>query len=134
MGLALFGPPGFATEDATPRNAIAKLAKTGEIFCRPSLPYFCSNMHVSCAGQTSIETFAFKLKASQSLGTIESASGSGGLAMQYHNGRVEWDQEGQYVILTPHATSGYIKLVSDGTYSFRHYSQHIGVMSIGRCS
>jgi hypothetical protein len=37
-------------------------------------------------------------------------------------------------MLLPRRASGYVKLLADGTYSFRHYSQHIGVMSIGRCN
>lgn len=134
VGLALFGSPGFATEGGAPQTAIAKLAQTGEVFCRPSQPYFCGNMHVSCSGQTSIETFSFTLKANRSRGTIESASGTASLATQYADGRIEWDREGKYVILLPSLASGYIKLLADGTYSFRHYAQDTGVMSIGRCN
>jgi hypothetical protein len=134
VGLALFGSPGVATEGGAPQTAVAKLALTGEVFCRPSQPYFCSNMHVSCSGRTSIETFSFTLKANQSQGTIEPASGAESLAVQYADGRIEWDREGQYVILLPRLAGGYIKLLADGTYSFRHYAQDAGVMSIGRCS
>lgn len=134
LGLALSGSTGFATEGAAPRDAITKLAQTGEVFCRPSLPYFCHNVHVSCAGRTSIETFAFKLKASQSRGTIEASSGAEDVAAPYADAHIEWDREGRYVILLPRLASGYIKLAADGSYSFRHYVQHTGVMSIGRCS
>jgi Protein of unknown function (DUF3617) len=121
-------------EGSAPPSALAKLAQTGEAFCQPTQPAFCSNMHVSCSGQTSIKTFPFKLRANISHGTMESAREPEGLQIQYENARVEWDPEGTYVILFPHRASGYIKLLSDGTYSFRHYSQHNAVMSIGRCN
>jgi hypothetical protein len=134
VGLVVIGSPGFATEGAAPQTAMAELARTGQVFCRPSQPYFCSNMHVSCSGQTSIETFSFTLKANRSRGTIEPASGTESLATQYADGRIEWEPEGQYVILLPRRMRGYIKLLADGTYSFRHYAQDAGVMSIGRCS
>ena len=134
VSLTLFSSPGFATESSVPRSAITKLAQTGEVSCQPTLPAFCSNMHVSCSGQTPINTFPFKLRANLSHGSIESEPEPEGLQLHYENGRVEWDREGMYVIVLPRLASGYIKMLSDGTYSFRHYSQHIGVMSIGHCN
>ena len=134
LGLTVFSLVGFAVAGNAPDSAIARLAQTGEVSCQPSLPYFCSNMHVSCSGQTTIETFPFKLRANPGEGSIESAPGTASLRMQYENGRVEWDREGTYVILRPRLANGYIKLLSDGTYSYRYYSEHAGVMSIGRCN
>ena len=131
--LVAFGVPGFAAGGDALQSTLAKLAQTGEVSCRPSLPFFCSNMHVSCSGQTAIETFPFKLTASAHLGTIDSAPDTEGVRAQYQNGRVEWDKEGTYVILFPRLAGGYIKLLADGTYSFRHYSRNMGVMSVGRC-
>jgi hypothetical protein len=133
VALAGFSSAGIAPGSDAPQSAILKLAQTGEVSCQPSLPFFCSNVHVSCSGQTSIETFPFKLRATLTQGTIESAHETEAFRMQYENGRVEWDRGGTYVILLPRLTNGYIKLLSDDTYSFRHYSQHGGVMSIGRC-
>lgn len=134
VSLAMLSSPACAAESDATRSVVAKLAQTGEVSCLPTLPSFCSNMHVSCAGQTSIKSFPFKLKANLSHGTIESAPETESLRIQYENGRLEWDKGGMYVILLPRLASGYIKLLADGTYSFRHYAQHIGAMSIGRCS
>lgn len=132
-GLVAFSAPGFAAGSDALQSTIAKLAQTGEVACQPSLPFFCSNLHVSCSGQTAIETFPFTLKAGVSHGTIDSVPDTEGLRAQYENGRVEWDEEGEYVILFPRSASGYVKLLADGTYSFRHYSRNLGVMSTGRC-
>ena len=134
VSLALFGAAGSATESSTPPSAVAQLARTGEVACVPTLPYFCSNLHVACAGRTSIQAFAFKLKATRTQGTIESAPDPENVLAQYEDGRIEWDRDGAYAILLPPQGSGYIKLLSDGSYSFRHYSPHGAVMSIGRCS
>ncbi|HYJ96546.1 MAG TPA: hypothetical protein VEX14_00675 [Burkholderiaceae bacterium] len=131
--LALSSAAGWATESAPP-SVVAKLSRTGEVACVPALPYFCRNLHVACAGQTSIQAFAFKLKATRSEGTVESAPAADNVLVQYEHGRIEWDRDGAYAILLPPQGSGYIKLLSDGSYSFRHYAPHGAVMSIGRCS
>lgn len=134
VSLAALSAPGFAAENHAPPSVVAKLGQGGEVSCHPSLPTFCGNMHVACSGSTSIKTFPFKLRANRSYGTIESAPEAERLRMRYENARVEWDEGGMYVILFPRVESGYIKLLSDGTYSFRHYSQDTGVMSVGRCN
>jgi hypothetical protein len=105
----------------------------GELACQPSLPFFCGNMHVSCSGQTSIETFPFTLRATRTHAWIEADFAHDHLRKRYENGSVEWDGEGTSVILRPRLESGYIKLLADGSYSFRHYTPHGGVMSVGRC-
>jgi hypothetical protein len=132
--LALLGTAGSATESSAPPSAVAKLARTGEVACQPALPHFCRNLHVACAGQTSIKAFAFKLKALRSQGTIESAPDPENVLLQYENGRIDWDRDGAYAILHPPQGGGYIKLLADGSYSVRHYEPHGAVMSMGRCS
>jgi len=133
MGLVVLSLCAGATEGDAPRSAVAKLAASGEVSCRPTLPFFCGNMHVSCAGLTSIATFPFKLRATAVAGTIESAPGTESLQGPYQNGRVTWDPAGAYVIVLPGSGGGYVKLLADGSYSFRHYAQHGAAMSLGRC-
>ena len=126
---------GFAAANDAPQSAIAKLRQTGEVSCKPILPFFCANMHVSCAGQTAIETFAFKLRATRTHGSIDSAPETESLRRQFENGRVDWDSAGAYVVLhSSQMNSGYIKLNADGTYNFRFYPLNDGVMSLGRCN
>ena len=134
VSLAACTSPGFAAEGDAASSMVAKLAQTGELSCQPSVPAFCGNLHVSCSGQTSIKTFRFKLRATPSQGTIESAPETEALRAPYENARIEWDSQGRYVLLLPQQASGYIKLLSDGTYSFRDYAQDVAVMSIGRCN
>jgi hypothetical protein len=131
--LAVIGTAGIAAAGVASQTAVTTLAQTGEMSCQPSQPFFCENMHVSCSGQTSMETFAFKLRATRTRGSIEVAAEHELMRKLYENGSAEWDREGTYVILFPRPESGYIKLASDGTYSFRHYTQQGGVMAIGHC-
>ena len=51
----------------------------------------------------------------------------------YEYGSVDWGKEGTYVILRPQGREGYIKLLANGRYSFRHYLQEVGIMSHGHC-
>jgi hypothetical protein len=133
IGLAMAGMCAGAADGARPEGVIQKLATTGEVACQPALPFYCGNMHVSCAGLTSIATFPFKLRATAVVGTIESAPGTESVRGPFENGRVDWEPAGAYVIVSPRSGSGYIKLLADGSYSFRHYAQHGAAMSLGRC-
>lgn len=126
-------PGGIAIGSDAPRSATSKLAQTGEVTCEPALPFFCGNIHVACSGRTTIRTFPFKLRASPSRGWIESAADTSGVKERYENGRLDWEDAKTYVILRPREGNGYVKLLADGRYSFRHYSQGIGTMSYGRC-
>ena len=120
---------------ANPRQtAITRLAAGGAVSCQPALPHFCANIHVACSGPSTIRTFPFALRARADQGSIESSSDTAGIGEIYTNGRVAWDSELSYVILRPHQGNGYIKLLADGTFSFRLYLQNASaVMTYGRC-
>lgn len=133
LALLVFASASAAAQHEGNRNAAATLARTGEVSCEPSLPVFCANIHVSCSGRSSIPTFPFKLRASGTRGWIESDADTAGIAQQYENGRLEWDADAASVILRPHQSPGYIKLLADGSYSLRLYSSHAATMSLGRC-
>lgn len=126
-------PAGFAFAKDAPQTAISKLVQTGEVACQPTLPFFCSNIHVGCSGRSTIRTFSFKLRATINHGWIESKSDTTGIKKHYENGRVEWGNEDAYIILRPRGRNGYIKLLANGKYSFRYYSQDVGTMSYGHC-
>lgn len=114
-------------------NAIAKLAQAGAVSCQPAHPVFCSNIHVSCAGPSSLKTFPFKLRATRTEGSIESASDTSGMSKRYARASIEWDAAGEYVLLRPKEGNGYVKLLADGRYSFRHYENETATMSRGHC-
>lgn len=133
LGVALPVSPVPAGQDGVPMTVLARLAQTGEVSCAPALPYFCGNIHVSCSGQTSIRAFPFKLRAAAPHVSIDTARDAAGIGEQYRGASLEWDGEGAYVVLLPKQAKGYIKLLADGSYSFRHYAQDLGTMSHGHC-
>jgi hypothetical protein len=120
-----------AGDDAS--QATSLLAQAVDVDCQPALPFFCRNIHVGCSGRTEVKTFPFKLRANSSRGWIESRSDTSGIRNLYENGRVDWGEGDSYVILRPQGKEGYIKLLANGRYSFRHYVQDVGIMSHGQC-
>jgi hypothetical protein len=120
-----------AAED--PRNVLFRLGQSLEVSCKPNYPVFCGNVHVSCAGPTSIPAFAFSLSVANGRGAIVTPPEAQSFREQYEGSRAEWDADAQYVILWPNQTNGYIKLFSGGQYVFRHYAPREAVMSLGRC-
>jgi len=132
-GIASLGASGAAAANDTAAAVLLRLRQGGEVSCQPTLPHFCENMHVRCSGQTSVPTFEFKLRSTGSTGSLELVTTSDEFQRRYENADVEWDNDGDYVLLWPKATNGYIKLFSDRKYVFRHYIQSLGVMSLGHC-
>ena len=84
------------------------------------------NIHAGCAFRTDMATFRFRLKAQGERGRIESSS-------DYGEARAEWGSDETRVILWPDGKRGYIRLMRDGRYSFRHYAGDTGIMSYGEC-
>lgn len=115
-------------------DAVSNLKRAGHIACEPSVPYFCANVHVSCAGKTSVATFPFTLRITPSGSALGAPPSAKAFAEAYAGANVEWSNEGRYVILRPARSSGYIKIFRDGSYVFRHYPHHEGVMSLGTCA
>lgn len=124
---------GGAFANDSPVTTLLKRQQATEVSCQPTLPHFCENMHVRCSGRTSVATFEFKLRTKAGTSTVELLTTSEEFQQRYENANVEWDKDGGYVLLTPQAAKGYVKLLADGKYVFRHYIHSAGVMSLGHC-
>lgn len=133
FGIAWLSSSGDVVADEADVAAFFARRQAGEVACTPTLPYFCENMHVRCAGRTTVPTFEFKLRTTASAGPVQLLAASEEFQKIYENADVEWGKDGDYVLLSPKAAKGYVKLVSDGKYVFRHYLQSVGVMSLGHC-
>lgn len=132
-GIAWLATASPAAANETGAAALLKLRQGGDLLCQPVLPHFCENLHVRCSGQTTVPTFEFRLRNATSLGSLQHTTTSEDFQHQYESPNVEWDKGGSYVLLSPKASNGYVKLHSDGKYVFRHYIQGLGVMSLGHC-
>jgi len=125
---------GYQTAVAQANDMVAKLKQSQTLTCIPEETVFCSNVHVNCAGRTKIPTFTFKVQSKANAITLTVPPAFKEFTETYQNIRVEWDEEGQAVVINPSDNKGYIKISKDGQYVFRHYPrQQEGVMSIGKC-
>lgn len=125
LALTAFLPAAQARPDV-----LSKLRSGGELTCQPSLPVFCANMHVACAGRTSIPTFPFTLRLSHAGAAVRSTAPASPL---YERPSVHWDAQGSTLLLQPADGPGYVRVLADGTFALRHYAQSGGVMSLGVC-
>lgn len=114
-------------------GALSDLKREGRIACQPAIPYFCANVHVSCTGRTSVPTFPFRLRVTPAGVALDGPAAAEIFVEQYSDAQVEWSNDGQYVILSPARSRGYIKIFHDGRYVFRHYQHNEGFMSLGLC-
>lgn len=115
-------------------NAVDRLRLGHQLACEPAWPVFCGNIHVACAGQTTLPAFAFTLQARGNQARLTATGDDDdGIAQQYVRARVVDDAQNQSVLLLPEPARGYLKLQADGRYSLRHYQGHRGIMSIGQC-
>jgi hypothetical protein len=133
LASALSVSAGFAAGGDASQAETSLFAHAVEVQCQPALPFFCRNIHVACSGRTEVRAFPFRFHANASRGWIESKSDTSGIQKLYEDGRVTWGKDDAYVILRPHGREGYIRLLANGKYSFRHYSQDVGIMSHGQC-
>jgi len=112
-------------------DVLHRLRGDGEVACRSAEPFFCENVHVRCAGRTPVRTFPFVLRSAA--GSVVLVTEQPEFELRYAHADVRWDKDGTYVLLQPKGAPGYLKLLADGKYVFRHYLQGVGVMSLGRC-
>jgi hypothetical protein len=124
---------GLVVAAEAPHDVLSKLRSDGEVTCQPSLPVFCANMHIACAGQTNIPTIPFKLRASRSAGAIQILAPDESLRALYERPTANWDSQGTYLLLQPSHGQGYIRVLANGNFAFRHYSGAMGLMSLGLC-
>ena len=121
-----------AANESAP-GPLGTLRQGAELSCQSPEPYFCENMHVRCAGRTTVATFPFTLRAEAGGALVAltpvDAEGPGA----YQHAKVEWAEDHSYLLLSPRVGSGYVKVLADGKYVFRHYIQSRGVMSLGQC-
>ena len=68
-GLALSGLLISADTTAQTATMVDKLKRNEQLSCKPIEPNFCLNMHVSCAGKTNYQAFAFNLQATEKKAT-----------------------------------------------------------------
>ena len=116
-------------------EVLTKLQNQQPVSCQPTEAFFCGNMHVSCAGKTKVQTFAFQLKAAAQQGALLTSTDFHSYETLYASSRVAWGEDAPYAVFSPAHVKGYIKVFASGNYVFRYYPSpgQDGIMSLGKC-
>lgn len=94
-------------------------ARAETLTCAPDLPFYCANLHVSCAGRSRLATRVLDIELSETRATIGSTAFN-----------VTHDRDTR--ILRSDAP-GYIRIGPDGRFAERIYVKARALMSIGTC-
>ena len=116
---------------ATPDPVIERLARKETVYCRPAIDVYCRNIHVSCSGRSTIPTAPFEARIRDGRARLEQDAGTPSAVDEARP--VEWAEDRSSVIVRLRPAPGYLKILSDGTYSQRIYLRETAYMSYGRC-
>ena len=135
MKLALSACFLFALTPAQASDGFTKLKNEVQVICQPAQAFFCTNMHVSCAGKTNVPTFPFTLQVRRVTVELIAPTGFELFNQLYLASQVQWGTDALYAVVTPVDSTGYIKIFQNGNYVFRYYpsKQSDGIMSLGKC-
>jgi hypothetical protein len=125
----------FTFTPAQASDGFTKLKNEAQVTCQPGQAFFCTNMHVSCAGKTNIPAFPFTLRVRDKGVELIAPTGFEVFNQLYLASQVQWGTDALYAVVTPVDSTGYIKIFQNGSYVFRYYpSKHSdGIMSLGKC-
>jgi len=135
MKLALSACFLFALTPTQASDGFTKLKNEVQVICKPGQAFFCTNMHVSCAGKTNVPTFPFTLRVRDKGVELIAATGFELFNQLYLASQVQWGNDALYGVVTPVDSTGYIKIFHNGNYVFRYYpsKKSDGIMSLGKC-
>jgi len=123
----------FSVSIATTVSATNKVPLYEDLFCVPTLSYFCSNIHIGCAGQSNLRTWSFTLTMNGATGQMapshdQSTSNNDELTRDGEIVRAG-DLESLILFLSP--GKDYVKVSSTGKFNFRHYTRGGALMTYG---
>ena len=135
MKLALSAFFFFALTPTQASDNFTKLKNEVQVTCQPGQAFFCTNMHVSCAGKTNVPTFPFTLQVRRVTVELIAPTGFELFNQLYLASQVQWGTDALYAVVIPVDSTGYIKIFQNGNYVFRYYpsKQSDGIMSLGKC-
>lgn len=93
--------------------------------CRPALPFFCRNVHVSCSGVTAIRTSVFKVQVFAEDASVHFAGKPSPDAAGISRGKD--------LIIRLTGTKDWIRIEPGNRYSHRIYRGGRAAMSYGVC-
>ena len=100
----------FAFIPVQASDGFTKLKNEVQVTCQPGQAFFCSNMHVSCAGKTNVPTFPFTVRTRGKTVELNAPTGFEVFNQLYVASQVQWGVEALYAVVTPVDSAGYIKI------------------------
>ncbi len=94
--------------------------------CKPLYPAFCKNVHIACAGRSSVPTSAFTLTLQGEMAFVKFDDGRTALAKYSGSNGARI-----FRLLRSHE---WIRTEADGRFSQRIYQEGGALMAIGQCT
>lgn len=104
------------------------------LHCLPTLSFFCSNIHIGCAGQSELKTWPFSITMDGDKGQMVAAGKQPALDIPVRVGDIVRADDLESLILFLHPTKDYVKVSTSGKFNFRHYTPRGPLMTYGWCS
>lgn len=118
---------------ATSEAVTDTLDHTRTAACTPAMKRFCENIHIGCSGRSRIPAVPFVITLEGDLARLKTAAPATRSAMLPRTGSINWADHHAYLIVRFRPGADYLKIKSDGSYSYRHYNRGKAYMSYGRC-
>ena len=93
--------------------------------CRPQLPVFCRNIHVSCSGRTKVRTSMIEILISGEKARLVFAGAEPDIFATVWKGRD--------LVIRFNTSRNWMRIEPDGRFSHRIYLQKGAAMSYGMC-
>ena len=106
-----------------------RLQRGETLTCEPRHDVFCANIHVSCAGRSTLPTSDLSVVLEDGRASLTAAGDPGGGRV----GQATLGEESAYVLVSFPPDKGYFRLEADGRFSQRIYRQGRALMSLGTC-
>ena len=124
----------FSVVGLTSASTGNKISLDETLFCEPTLSYFCSNIHIGCAGQSTLRTWPFTISMVGNKGKMASALERSTQIKAVRDGDIVRADDLDSLILFLKPGKDYIKVSTTGKFNFRHYTQRGALMTYGWCS
>ena len=124
----------FSVAGLTSDSTGNKVSLDETLFCEPTLSYFCSNIHIGCAGQSTLRTWPFTISMIGNKGKMAPAIEQSTLIKAVRDGDIVRADDLDSLILFLKPGKDYVKVSTTGKFNFRHYTQRGALMTYGWCS
>lgn len=110
-------------------SAVERLQRGEALTCEPVYEVFCGNIHVACAGRSTLPTTAMSIALEGDRARLTASGDPGG----EQAGPARLGADSAYLLVSFPPNKGYFRLEADGRFSHRVYRQGRALISRGAC-